>query len=49
MMRFFSTSEGEAEMSRPSHVCFLLMNNRLVSIANGDLRELTDDEEGAHQ
>ena len=48
MMRFLSASEGNARMSRPPQGCFLLMNNRLLSIAN-DLRELTDDEEGAHR
>ena len=49
MMRFLSTSKGNAEMSHSSHVCFLLMNNRLVSIANDARRDLTDNKEGALQ
>ena len=47
MMRFLRTSKGNAEMSHSSHVCFLLMNNRLVSIANDARRDLTDNKEGA--
>ena len=47
MMRFLRTSKGNAKMSHSSHVCFLLMNNRLVSIANDARRDLTDNKEGA--
>ena len=43
MMRFSSSSEGNARLPHLSHGCFLLMNNRIVSIAKDDPRKLTDD------